>query len=84
VEQRGAYYLIMPITIERKKFSYVSEFAQAFDVSEPTVLNWIYDFADFPAIQVGSDNGRGIWLIEHVEGKRWMREVKGRVPNGKF
>ncbi len=74
----------MPITISRKKFSYVGEWADAYGVTEQTVLNWIYEDAEFPAQQVGGDRGRGVWIIEHVLGKQYMREVKGRIPLQRF
>jgi hypothetical protein len=74
----------MPITISRKKFSYVAEWAEAYEVTDQTVLNWINADDEFPAMQVGDPGGRGVWIIEHVLGKQYMREVKGRIPLQRF
>ena len=76
VEQRGAYYLTMPITIEREKFCYAGEWADAYGVTPVTVQTWCKEFVDFPCYKIGEEgNNRGLWIIHKKDGKAFMREA---------
>jgi hypothetical protein len=65
----------MPITLSGKKFCYVREWAWAYGVTPVTVQTWCKEFVDFPAHKVDPRSERGIWLIQKVAGKAFMREV---------
>jgi len=68
----------MPVTINRKKFLYVSEWAKAFGHAENTTMNWIRD--GLPHITIGQGQKRKVHLIPKVEGLDYAKRIWGMIP----
>lgn len=68
----------MPITIERKKFVYISEWSSAFDIVENTTMNWIRD--GLPHIAIGQGRTHRQYLIPKVEALAYAKREWGVVP----
>jgi predicted site-specific integrase-resolvase len=68
----------MPVTINRKKFLYVSEWADAFGIVLNTAMNWIRD--GLPHITIGQGQKRKVHLIPKVEGLAYAKKEWGVIP----
>jgi len=68
----------MPVTINRKKFLYVSEWADAFGIVENTAMNWIRD--GLPHITIGQGQKRKVHLIPKAEGLDYAKKEWGVIP----